>query len=278
MSPSFFTDNYGINQSDLETLLSTALATGGDYADLFFESRTNDVLTFEENILKNASKSISRGVGIRVIAGEKTGYAYCDGFEMNDMTRAARTAAAIALGSRAGSTPPAPVAATAATHDLYRVAQPLVDIELPRKLDLLQEANRTARSYDSRIVEVRIILANENKQVMIYSSTGDVVCDVRPLTVLQISCIAHEKGERQIGTTGGGGRAGLEFFECAPRRSLRARRLVRPSFSSGQSRRPPVRCRWFWVRGGPASFFTKRSGMVSKRILTGKGSRHSRDG
>ena len=88
-----------------------------------------------------------------------------------------------------------------------------MDIELTRKLDLLQDANTTARSYDPRIVEVRIVLANEKKQVMIYGSTGDVVCDVRPLTVLQISCVAHEKGERQIGTTGGGGRAGLEFFE-----------------------------------------------------------------
>jgi TldD protein len=212
MSQSFFTDNFGITQRDLETLLSTALATGGDYADLYFESRTNDVLTFEENILKNASKSISQGVGIRVIAGEKTGYAYSDGFEMDDMMRAARTAAAIALGPRAGAPPPAPVSA-AATHDLYRVAQPLVDIELPRKLDLLQDANATARSYDPRIVEVRIVLANEKKRVMIYSSTGDVVCDVRPLTVLQVSCIAHQKGERQIGTTGGGGRAGLEFFQ-----------------------------------------------------------------
>ena len=122
MSQSFFTDNFGITQRNLETLLSTGLATGGDYADLYFESRTNDVLTFEENILKNASKSISQGVGIRVIAGDKTGYAYSDGFEMDDMMRAARTAAAIALGSRAGSDPPAPVS-VAATHDLYRVAR-----------------------------------------------------------------------------------------------------------------------------------------------------------
>jgi TldD protein len=212
MSQSFFTDNFGIDQRDLETLLSTALATGGDYADLYFESCTNDVLTFEENILKNASKSIAQGVGIRVIAGEKTGYAYCDGFEMPEMMRAARTASAIALGSPAGLTPPVPITA-AAGHDLYRVPRPLVDIELPRKVDLLQEANTTARGYDSRIVEVRIVLANEKQQVMIYSSTGDVVCDVRPLTVLQVSCIAHEKGERQIGTTGGGGRAGMEFFQ-----------------------------------------------------------------
>src|SRR4030095_7572912 len=114
---------------------------------------------------------------------------------MDDMMRAARTAAAIALGSRAGSDPPAPVSA-AATHDLYRVAQPLVDIELTRKLDLLQDANTTARNYDPRIVEVRIVLANEKKQVMIYGSTGDVVLDVKALTVLPVSLLAPQQGER----------------------------------------------------------------------------------
>ena len=215
MVQSFFTDNFGISSRDLETLLSTALAHGGDYADLYFESSTHDVLTFEENILKHASKDVSQGVGIRVISGEKTGYAYSDGFDIEDMLRAAGTAGAIALGSNTGAISPVPVS-VARTHDLYRVAEPLVDIELPRKLDLLQEANRIARSHDPRIVEARIVLANQKNQVMIYSSTGDAVSDVRPLTVLQISCIAAEKGERQIGMTGGGGRAGLEFFQSRP--------------------------------------------------------------
>jgi TldD protein len=92
----------------------------------------------------------------------------------------------------------------------------MVDLDLPNKLHLLQEADETARKYDPRIVEVRAILANEKKHVLVYSSRGDVVYDLRPLTVFQVSCIALEKDERQIGFRGGGGRVGPDFFAVRP--------------------------------------------------------------
>src|SRR5437867_4963004 len=207
----FFSDRFGITQQDLDRLLGAALAKGGNYADLYFEYRSNDVLTLEEGILKNASRNISQGVGIRVVVGEKTGYAYADGFEMEDMLRAASTAGAIALAPGAGAPPPVAVRPSK-THDLYPVGQPLVDIDIATKLGLLQDSDRVARAYDPRIVEVRVVLANEKKQVMVYTSRGDAVTDLRPLTVFQVSCIAEHKGERQIGIRGGGGRVGMEFF------------------------------------------------------------------
>jgi TldD protein len=211
----FFTDRFGITQGHLERLLSAALARGGDYADIYFEYKTRDVLTMEEGILKNASKNITEGVGIRVIAGEKTGYAYADGFDMPEMIRAAHTAGSIALGS--GSTTPPPAAVSRpAFYDPYSVAHPLVDIELAAKLRLLQEADRLARGYDSRIVEVRIVLANEKKHVLIYSSRGDAVSDLQLLIAFQVSCIAASNRDRQIGIKGGGGRVGMEFFDSKP--------------------------------------------------------------
>jgi TldD protein len=210
----FFSDRFGITQTNLERLLSTALAGGGDYADLFFEYRTRDVLTLEEGILKNASKSISQGVGIRVIEGEKTGYAYSDGFETDDMLSAARTAGAIA---RAGGSEQAPpVLVRPGPHNLYPVAVPLVDIELPVKIQLLLRADGAARAHDARVVEVRAVLANEQKHVLVYSSRGEAVADVQPLTVFQVSCIAVSDADRQIGIKGGGGRVGLEFFDGKP--------------------------------------------------------------
>jgi TldD protein len=210
----FFSERFGITQTNLDRLLSTALSNGGDYADLFFEYRTRDVLTLEEGILKNASKNISQGVGIRVIDGERTGYAYADGFEADDMLSAARTAGAIARVGGSGQVPP--VRVRAARHDLYPVAVPLVEIDLPVKLQLLLQADRTARAHDSRVVEVRVVLANEQKQVLVYSSRGEAITDVQPLTVFQVSCIAASAGDRQIGIKGGGGRVGLEFFDGKP--------------------------------------------------------------
>jgi len=212
---SFFAENFGVTQQNLETLLSAALANGGDYADLYFEYRTKDTLTFEEGILKNASKNLLEGVGIRVIVGEKTGYAYSDGFDLGNMMQAARTASAIALSSGSSPVPPVPVHHKR-PRDLYPVVQPLVDINLAVKIGLLEEADRVARSYDRRIVEVRGVLANEKKYIMVFSSRGDVVFDLQPLTVLQISCIAESGGERQIGVKGGGGRVGMEFFDLKP--------------------------------------------------------------
>jgi TldD protein len=211
----FFRERFGITQANLERLLSAALARGGGYADLYFEYKIRDVLTMEESILKNASKNITEGVGIRVIADEKTGYAYTEGFDMPEMIRAAHTAGSIALGSESIIPPPAAIAHRA-LYDLYSVALPLVDIELATKLRLLQEADQLARGYDSKIVEVRVVLANEIKHVLIYSSRGDAVSDLQPLTAFQVSCVAASNGDRQIGIKGGGGRVGMEFFDSKP--------------------------------------------------------------
>ncbi len=211
----FFSARFGITQQDLERLLSEALARKGDYADLYFEYRTKDLLTLEEGILKNALQNITQGVGIRVIAGENTGYAYADGFEMEDMLRAARTASAIALEAGPRIVPPIPVSGTR-QHDLYPVIQPVLDADLTTKLCLLQQADRAARGYDPCITEVRAVLANEVKQILLISSHGDTVSDLQPLTVFQVSCIASRKNERQIGIRGGGGRIGLGFFQSKP--------------------------------------------------------------
>jgi TldD protein len=210
-----FGERFGIVHRDLESLLSAALARGGDYADLYLEYTTRDVLTLEESILKNASKNVTQGIGIRVIDGEKTGYAYVDGFDREELLKAASTAAAIAHGP--GSAAPVPVSNPKRNaHDLYSVARPLADVEFPVKLRLLLEADRLARGCDTRIAEVRVVLANEKKHVLVCSSRGEAVSDLQPLTVFQVSCIASAKGNRQIGIRGGGGRVGMEFFDFSP--------------------------------------------------------------
>jgi TldD protein len=207
----FFSRRFGITVRDLNSLLSTALTRGGDYADLFVEYRRRDVLTLEEGILKSASKNITQGVGIRVTLGERTGYAYVDGYEETELLRAAKKAGEIAGGSLSQAVPPQRIGG--GKHDLYPVDRPLVDQELGTKLGLLQEADREARRFDGRIQEVRVVMVNENRNVMICSSEREAVSDSQPLTVLQVSCIAADGGGRQIGTTGGGGRAGMEFYQ-----------------------------------------------------------------
>jgi TldD protein len=93
----FFGDRFGLSGETQERLLSRALAKGGDYADLYFEYRVKDTFSMEESILKSSSTTVSMGVGIRVLSGENTGYAYADAFDEDDMSKAASAAGAIAL-------------------------------------------------------------------------------------------------------------------------------------------------------------------------------------
>ena len=210
-----FFERFGITQRQLDGLISEALSGGGEYADLYFEQRSSDLWSMEESILKNASRNMRQGVGIRVIDGDRTGYAYADGFEWDELLAAARTAGAIARSVTGARAAPIPVSRER-VRDLYPIHTPLLELPMARKTELLEQANQKARNFDPRIKEVRVVLANEKKHILVYGSRGDVVADVQPLTVFQVSCIAEERGTRQIGVRGGGGRVGLEFFDSKP--------------------------------------------------------------
>ena len=96
LSDSFFGQKFGITEHDLESYLSVALAVGGDYADLYFECLATSHLSIDESIVKSAVQGVSLGVGIRVIAGERTGYAYSGDLSPEKIRKAARVAADIA--------------------------------------------------------------------------------------------------------------------------------------------------------------------------------------
>ncbi len=207
----FFFERYGLTVGDLDQLLATALARGGDYADLYFEYRISNSVNLEEQIIKSASKSISQGVGVRVIIGDKTGYAYTDEIEFDSIKRAAETSGHIA---RSGHSVEAiGVNVTRRGQDLYSIESPVSYVDLARKIELIREADSGARKFDRRIQEVQTSVVDEIKYVMIASSDGRLVGDIQPLARLGISCIADDDGNRQVGRAGGGGRIGIDFFE-----------------------------------------------------------------
>ncbi len=198
--------------SEMERLLSLALGRGGDFADLYFEHERTSSLLLEEGIIRTASAGVTCGLGVRVVTGERTGYAYTDDLSGPAMARAAETAAHIASGVR-GLPPqavsPAPVARRYGETTLG-------GLELADRMAIVERADRAARAYDPRIEKVIVTLADETRHVRIANSAGILVEDVQPLFSIRVSAIASEKGLRREGSSGGGGRLGPEFFETKP--------------------------------------------------------------
>ena len=211
-----FEKHFGVTEADIRHYLSAALERGGDFADLYFEHQTSSALLLDESLVKSASQGISAGMGVRVLAGERTGYAYSDDLSPEKLLRAARTAAHIASGP-------------ARTHiiglrtleplrpNLYPVTAPQAP-DLQLRLSLVQRADVAARASDSRIRQVRVSFADELKQILIASSDGTLAADTQPLSRLHVFCLASAEGRSERGSAGGGGRSGLEQFqgELAP--------------------------------------------------------------
>src|SRR6185369_12436708 len=205
----FFAARFGIGVSDLESLLGVALSRGGDYADLYFEYLIVNSVGLEEQIVKSATKSISQGVGVRVVVGEKTGFAYTDEITVESIKQAALTAAYIANDSARNGIH---VKQQTNLHNLYPVEVPMTEIDLERKIALLRQSDNAARSVDKRIREVQSSLADEYKVIMIAASDGVLAGDIQPLTRFNVTCIADDDGNLQIGRSGGGGRVGIDFY------------------------------------------------------------------
>ncbi len=210
LSDSFFGKKFGITEHDLQSYLSEALSAGGDYADLYFEYLATSSLSIDESIVKSAVQGVTLGVGVRVIAGERTGYAYSDDLSAEKIRRAARVAACIAKG-------PAKVDKTgfeeANKRDLYPILQAPNETSLTERVELVKRADRAARAYDPRIFQVQASYADSLRHVLVANSDGVLSFDRQPMARLSVGVLARQgDASPQRGYSGGGGRVALDFF------------------------------------------------------------------
>ena len=209
MDKRFFFERYGLAQVDVERYLSAALSAGGDFADLYFEYQTSTSVSLDESMVKSASQGISVGCGVRVLSGERTGYAYTDDLAPERILHAARTAAMIASGP--AKEPVVGVGDTSG-HNLYPVPLPSVEADVMAKVDLVNRADVAARAYDPRIKEVRVGYADELRKILVIGSDGSFAEDSQPLARLNVFCLAKSGSESAPGTAGGGGLVALDYF------------------------------------------------------------------
>ena len=205
----YFFDKLGLTERLLERCLGEALSAGGEFADLYFEAVTSTSLGMDEGIVKTASQGISVGCGVRVLSGERTGFAYTDDLSAERLLKAARTAALIANGPQ---TERVQGFTEARTPSLYPVAGAGGDAEIGAKLKLIERANKAARDFDPRIVQVRVGINDELRRILIAASDGTFASDTQPLARFNVFVIAKDETNTARGTSGGGGRVGLDFF------------------------------------------------------------------
>ncbi|MFN8542671.1 MAG: metalloprotease TldD [Candidatus Binatia bacterium] len=201
----FFLERYGLEARSLERALGTALARQADDADLFFEFRALQTASLEEGLVKKATRNVRQGVGVRVVAGTRSGYAYSDEVTLERLDLAARTAHYIADHREGTTAMPVPAAAPT-PRDLYRVEPSPIDTPLDAQVALLQRIDQAARAVDPAITNVLAGIGVEHRAVLVVTSDGRIVGDVRPLIHLSVTCIAERDGKRQQGSHGGGGR------------------------------------------------------------------------
>ncbi len=210
--PSEFSSHWPIEleKETLEKLLKVALQNGGQFAEVYVEYTVNNSIGLEEDKIYAAGRGVDMGIGIRVLHGEKTGYAHSDDLSLDKLEETARVAGLIA----AGKAKQARISLRAKEIPSYYLVKVSPDSILPQeKAKLLWRANSVARDYDKRINQVSVSFSDMNKKVIIANSEGVLASDGQTITGLSVSASAIENGRRSRGYAYKNGTLGYEHFD-----------------------------------------------------------------
>ena len=190
----YYFDTFGVTRPQFEELTAIALRHGGDYADLYFEYTTYFNLLLKDGVVSSGGFHTDFGVGIRVLKGEKTGYAYSENTEMPDMIKAAKAASAIALGAD-GSMNYTKVSDPG--NDFYPTVDSWRDKDADALLPFLTSLEKAITSKDARIIKVIARLSDSVSDVMMFNSLGELTCDTRPMGSVTATAIFQHNGKTE---------------------------------------------------------------------------------
>jgi TldD protein len=214
----------GLTENQIQTVLSQTLGKSIDAADIYMQMSRHESWVLEDGIIKSGSFNIDKGVGVRAISGEKTGFAYSEDIILPALTEAAEAARSIAYQGGEGKIQAwKPIRG----HHLYPVKDPLGSLSENEKILLLQRIDAEARRQDPRIKQVIAQLAGVHEIILLLNSDGTLGTDVRPLVRLSVQVVAEDNGKREQGMDGGGGRTEYQFFLENDRAMQYAREAVR---------------------------------------------------
>lgn len=199
----------GLDIPALEKALGQAMGASIDAADLFLQSTYEESWCFEDGMVKNADYSVEQGFGLRVISGEKTGFAYADEIHSDALKKAAKSARSIVHTHDARSM--RRVTTNVATA-LYPHANPINSISEKTKVSLLRQLDQYTRDKDPRIKQVLVDLSGQYDIILILNSDGTLSADIRPLVNLVVRVYVEQNGHKEYGLGGGGARSSYNLF------------------------------------------------------------------
>jgi TldD protein len=195
---------------DLNRVIRRALAKGGEFAEVYIENRVSRSILLEEGKFKSAVYGLSRGAGVRVIAGDKTGYAYTDDLTQEAFLRAADVASYVARGAKAA----APVDIKEEKRPSYiTVKAPLQTVADDKRLEIMKRAQDAALGYDPRVKMASIDYYDEVRGRVIANSEGLYLADELPLIFFIVQALAAGNGTSHMGRERLSRHAGIEMFD-----------------------------------------------------------------
>ncbi|MCL2650748.1 MAG: TldD/PmbA family protein [Candidatus Azobacteroides sp.] len=183
-------DHFNVSASDLKKVMAVALEKGGDYVDFYFEHTFDNYLVLQDGKVNRANSTIVFGVGIRVVSGDQTGYAFVENISLEEMIKAARMASRIASGS--SKMPPVKIEAQL-FKNYYPVIHSWEDESVSKKMPYLQKLNDRIFALDSRVIKVNASMNDTTTYILYYNSEGLLCHDLRPMVVLSAVCIMQQE-------------------------------------------------------------------------------------
>jgi len=204
-----YLDHFEVSVEMLQKVISAAMSRGGDYADLFFEHKISNSLGLEDGKVNRAYSNIDYGVGIRVLNGDQTGFAYSEDVTLKAMLNAAGMAAAIADNSgkfeKGGIVEKIPA-------DFYRINKKWEDVSVKDKIPFIQKINDRVFSLDEKVIKVNAFLNDETSYVMFYNSEGKLTYDYRPLVSFGVVSIMQRNDQIENNYSARSFRKGFEWL------------------------------------------------------------------
>ena len=206
----FALNHFGVTESQLKKVVSAALEKGGEYADLFFEHTFSNSLSLQDKAVNNTHSNIDFGMGVRVVSGDQSGYAYIENITMDEMLKAAHTAARIA--NESGSKKPANLTDISVKDSLYQIQKPWEDLSVKDKTPYLQTINDKIFAADPRVIKVVVFLNDSASHIMFFNSEGQFYYDYRPMAIIGAQCIMTDGKRMESNMSMRALRIGAEFL------------------------------------------------------------------